>query len=127
MYCGFGSTLEGYASSQAPVVSSTGCCSAWRLMSGDLLRFQRIGAIGAVDFLAGDRRIEAAGHDHLGSPAQDVPIVLVERVENARLDLMHLAAGAVLDRALAGDAVNRLQVVLEIGRASCRERVCQYV
>src|SRR3546814_3804573 len=78
-------------------------------MSGDLLRFQRIGAIGAVDFLAGDRRIEAAGHDHLGSPAQDVPIVLVERVENARLDLMHLAAGAVLDRALAGDAVDRLQ------------------
>src|SRR3546814_16030826 len=38
------------------------------------------------------------------------------RVENARLDLMHLAAGAVLDRALAGDAVDRLQAVLVVHR-----------
>src|SRR3546814_11445372 len=116
MYCGFGSTLEGYASSQAPVVSSTGCCSAWRLMSGDLLRFQRIGSIGAVDFIAGDRRLEAADHDHLGSPAQDVPSVLVERVENAWLYRMHLASVSGLDTAPAGDEVDRCLGVLATGR-----------
>ena len=39
-------------------------------------------------------------------------IVLVEGVEDAVADLMHLAGGQILDAAVAGDAVDCLQVIL---------------
>src|SRR6056297_2702321 len=78
--------------------------------------FQRVGAVGLMHFLAGHRRVEAAGHHKLFLGAQDVAIVLVERIHHAGLDLMRLAGGDIGDRALALHAINALEVVLVLER-----------
>src|SRR6056297_2455382 len=78
--------------------------------------FQRVGAVGLMHFLAGHRRIEAASHHKLFLGAQDVAIMLVERVHHAGLDLVRFAGGDIGDRALALHAIDALEVVLVLER-----------
>src|SRR5690606_9039550 len=75
-----------------------------------------IGAVLAVHLAAGQRRVEHAGGDdlHARVGAQDVQVVLVERVHHARAHVVPLAGGDVLDRTGARDAVDALDMVLVV-------------
>src|SRR5690606_18399037 len=75
---------------------------------------QFVGALGVVHFLAVQRGVEGTGHFHLLLGAQNMLVVLVQKVNGTRLDRVHLAGGAVFNRALAGHAVHRLKVVLVV-------------
>src|SRR5690606_36410871 len=65
--------------------------SLWGVSAGGCglssLLGSRIGAALVVDLAPGNRRIENAGGQNVGFGTDDVPVVLIERIENARLQL----------------------------------------
>src|SRR3546814_11867008 len=93
----------------------------------------------------GQAVLVAEGHD--ATLHADVGVVLAEEADDAVVELVHVEVGGVDDdvglglhrleeAALALDRVGETLALrqrvappraLEIGRASCRERVCQYV
>src|SRR3546814_14776906 len=74
--------------------------------------------------LAGSRALAGAAHERAAVP---LPLKPEERGVG-HVDRGRRVAGAA-DRhvAVAIDDLDRLDLLQEIGRASCRERVCQYV
>src|SRR5690625_4110245 len=82
----------------------------------DRLLFQGVGAGLVMHLQPVQRRIEAVGHGRVRPAAQYVFIVLVQRIEHARADLMDLAGCQVLDLAFALDAIDGLEMVLVMHR-----------
>src|SRR5438270_4873914 len=76
-----------------------------------VLRRGCVAARGVVPLVADQRRPEHAGHLHVGAGPNQVVVVLVQGVHDARTQLVHLIGGQVDDLPLARDDQVRLQVV----------------